>query len=84
MEDMRQTNKRMLWLSLYLILISIIQTLILNTSMRFCLFSRDPKYENVSDRDPEKEFIIRSFLKTEKNYTYRATYNSEPFRQQCL
>jgi hypothetical protein len=53
----------MLWLSRCLILIIIIQNLILNTSIIFSLFSRDPKYENVSDRDPEKKFLMISFLK---------------------
>jgi hypothetical protein len=74
----------MLWLSLYLILISIIQTFILNTSLIFRLFSRDPKYENISDRDPENKFIIRSFLNTEKTVTCRANCKFEPVQQNYL
>ena len=52
--------------------------------MIFGLFSNDPKYGNISERDPEKKLITRSFLKTEKTVTSRATCKSEPFQQKCL
>ena len=48
--------------------------------MIFGLFSRDPEYGNISDRDNEKKFIIGSFLKTE-TVTYRATCNLNRFNR---
>ena len=66
------------------VLIGIIQNLFLNTSMIFRHFSSDTKHEDISDRNPEKEFIIRSFLKAEKTITHRVTYKSDPLQQQCL